>query len=157
VDFTSAEFSGGRVEFIGARFSGSQVDFSVARFSGSRVIFGVARFSGGQVDFGGAKFSGSQVDFVDAHFSGSRVDLSDARFAGGEVDFSSTGDWSFPPAFPWTGTPPPGVKLPRRRINPRRSGRASAAACAWASAPSRRARLASLKLTYPQISRQTCG
>ncbi len=114
VDFAGAEFSGGRVEFIGARFSGSQVDFSVARFSGGRVIFGVARFSGGQVDFGGAKFSGSRVDFLDAHFSGSRVDLSDARFAGGEVDFSSTGDWSFPPALPWTDTPPPGVKFPRK-------------------------------------------
>jgi uncharacterized protein YjbI with pentapeptide repeats len=114
VDFGSAEFSGGRVEFIGARFSGSQVDFSVARFSGSRVIFDGARFSGGQVDFGGATFSGSRVDFLDAHFCGSRVDLSDARFASGEVDFSSTGDWSFPPAFGWTGTPPRGVKLPTK-------------------------------------------
>ena len=29
-----------------------------------------------------------------------------------EVDFSKAIDWSAPPKFPWTDTPPPGVKLP---------------------------------------------
>ena len=37
-----------------------------------------------------------------------------AEFSGGTVDFSGAGDWSFPPAFPWTDTPPPGVKLPKK-------------------------------------------
>jgi hypothetical protein len=32
--------------------------------------------------------------------------------SGATVDFSDASDWSYPPAFPWTGTPPPGVKLP---------------------------------------------
>jgi hypothetical protein len=44
-------------------------------------------------------------------FSGSEVDFSGAKFSGGEVDFSYAGNWSSPPAFPWTDTPPPGVKL----------------------------------------------
>jgi hypothetical protein len=33
---------------------------------------------------------------------------------GGTVDFSGAGDWSFPPAFPWTDTAPPGLKLSRK-------------------------------------------
>jgi hypothetical protein len=37
-----------------------------------------------------------------------------AHFSGGDVDFSQVGDWSVPPSFPWTGTLPPGVKLPRK-------------------------------------------
>jgi len=31
----------------------------------------------------------------------------------GKVDFSDAGDWSLPPAFPWTDTLPSGVKLPK--------------------------------------------
>jgi hypothetical protein len=41
-------------------------------------------------------------------------DFSGARFSGGTVDFSNLDDWSFPPAFPWTVTPPTGVKLPKK-------------------------------------------
>jgi hypothetical protein len=52
------------------------------------------------VYFGGAEFSGGEVYFRGADFSG------------GKVDFSRVGDWSTPPTFPWTDTPPPGVKLP---------------------------------------------
>ena len=91
---------------FGAKFSGGMVHFIGAEFSGGTVSFG-AEFSGGTVSFGGARFSGSKVWF------------STAKFSGGEVDFSRVDDWSFPPAFPWTDTPPPGVKLPRRKINPR--------------------------------------
>ena len=36
-----------------------------------------------------------------------------AEFSGGKVSFLSASDWSSPPAFPWTDTPPPGVSLPR--------------------------------------------
>jgi hypothetical protein len=46
------------------------------------------------------------------HFSGGRVTFNRAQFSGGTVDFSDAADWSCPPAFPWTGTPPSGVKLP---------------------------------------------
>lgn len=37
-----------------------------------------------------------------------------AFFKGGTVDLSDARDWSDPPKFPWTDTPPPGVKLPPR-------------------------------------------
>jgi hypothetical protein len=47
-------------------------------------------FSGGRVNFDGAVFSGAQVDFTVAKFSGGTV------------------------SFPWTGTPPPGVELPKK-------------------------------------------
>jgi hypothetical protein len=59
-------------------------------------------------------FSGGVVSFFGAVFSGRAVDFTDAVFSGGEVNFSDPGDWSFPPSFPWTDTPPPGVKLPKR-------------------------------------------
>ena len=59
-------------------------------------------------------FSGGTVDFSGATFSGGTVGFSGARFSGGTVDFSDPGDWSVPPAFPWTGTPPSGVKLPKK-------------------------------------------
>jgi uncharacterized protein YjbI with pentapeptide repeats len=85
-DFTGAMFDGG--DFSHAVFCGRQVDFRLAVFSGGHVGFGGAKFSGGRVGFSGAQFSGSEVDFVDAR------------------------DWSVPPEFPWTGTPPAGVKLP---------------------------------------------
>ena len=98
--FDLAEFSGGAVSFD-AEFSGGRVHFVGAEFSGGRVTFG-ARFSGGTVSFHGAKFSGSRVLF------------GTAKFSGGEVDFSRVDDWSFPPAFDWTDTPPPGVKLPQK-------------------------------------------
>jgi hypothetical protein len=59
-----------------------------------------------------ARFSGGRVDFSHAQFSGSWVTFTGAQFSGGEVTFSNAGDWSSPPAFPWTDTPPTGVKLP---------------------------------------------
>ena len=72
------------------------------------------RFSGGKIRFDDAEFSGGTVSFHDAVFSGGLVHFLGALFSGGEVFFDSARDWSVPPAFPWTGTPPPGVKLPRR-------------------------------------------
>jgi hypothetical protein len=115
VAFYGAEFSGGMVAFGGAKFSGAEVDFYDAEFSGSRVGFTAAKFSGGVVNFGRAKFSGGEVGFTAAEFSGSEVDFVGAEFSGGKVDFRGTGDWSFPPAFPWTDTPPPpGVMLPKK-------------------------------------------
>jgi uncharacterized protein YjbI with pentapeptide repeats len=132
-DFRGAKFSGGTLDFAGAEFSGGTVYFDDAEFSGGTVNFRNAKFSGGMVrwvgnmgpssppefcgstvDFDGAEFSGGMVDFDGAEFSGGRVHFRDAAFSGGTVDFSSTSDWSFPPDFPWTGTPPPGVKLPTK-------------------------------------------
>lgn len=124
VNFTGAEFSGGTVDFSDARFSGGRVGFWRARFSGGEVDFLGSQFSGGGVDFSGARFSDGTVDFVDAEFSGGEVNFSGARFSGGKVgfsrarfsggtlNFSRVDDWSVPPRFPWTDTPPPGVKLP---------------------------------------------
>jgi len=63
-------------------------------------------------DFTGVVFDGG--DFARARFSRGTVRFGGAEFSGGEVDFSGAGDWSFPPAFPWTEMPPSGVKLPRR-------------------------------------------
>jgi len=124
VAFSGAAFSGGTVAFGRARFSGSTVDFSAARFSGGTVDFGAelsivpfyvgAMFSGGVIAFSGAVFSGGTVAFGRARFSGSTVDFSRAVFSGGIVNFSDVGDWSSPPAFSWTDTPPSGVKLPSK-------------------------------------------
>ena len=114
VEFDGAKFSGGMVDFRAARFSGGWVDFDRARFSGGTVGFGGAEFSGGTVGFGYAKFSGGTVHFIDARFSGGTVGFGGAKFSGGEVDFSRVGNWSFPPTFDWTDTPPPGVKLPQK-------------------------------------------
>jgi hypothetical protein len=110
--FDSANFSGGEVDFSGAEFSGGEVSFDGANFSGGEVIFSGAEFSGGEVSFDGANFSGGTVSFNSAKFSGGEVDFTRTNFSGSEVDFSDAGDWSFPPAFPWTDTPPSGVKLP---------------------------------------------
>jgi hypothetical protein len=143
VDFLGARFSGGRVLFDNAVFSGGKVSFNGAEFSGGVVTFDNARFSGGEVYFS-AEFTDGQVSFNFARFEGGTVDIggsfspgvvtgAQVRFSGefsdgsvsfintvfspgldgGEVDFSH-GDWSSPPAFPWTGTPPPGVKLPEK-------------------------------------------
>ena len=126
VDFSGAVFSGGTVDFSGAQFvhggtvrfsgaaftDGATVSFSRATFGDGEVNFSEAVFSGGTVDFGGAEFSGGTVDFSGAEFSGGDVSFVTAIFAGGTVDFSTPGDWSTPPAFPWTDTLPPGVKLP---------------------------------------------
>jgi hypothetical protein len=73
---------------------GRQLD----RLGGDTVSFSAAAFSDGQVNFS-AVFSDGLAYFG-------------VVFSGGAVDFSDPGDWSFPPAFPWTDTPPPGVKLP---------------------------------------------
>jgi uncharacterized protein YjbI with pentapeptide repeats len=124
VSFDGAEFSGGKVRFYnaefrsktvnfsGARFSGGEVSFGKARFSGGEVYFTEAQFSGGRVSFGGARFSGSRVPFARARFSGAEFYFGGAEFTGGEVDFSEADDWSTPPKFPWTDTPPLGVTLP---------------------------------------------
>src|SRR6266566_209494 len=118
VSFGEAELSGGEVIFAMAQFSGGHVDFLATVFSGAEVDFRFAQFSGGEVNFGHAVFSGGTVDFTAAGISpiGS-IRFSDAEFSGGTVDFTDPADpddWSFPPAFPWTGTPPPGVKLPKK-------------------------------------------
>jgi uncharacterized protein YjbI with pentapeptide repeats len=114
VVFGDARFSGGKVGFLGTRFSDGRVSFVGARFSGGTVIFGGTAFSGGTVDFDRAEFSGGTVDFGDARFSGGKVSFVGATFSGGTVDLSSAGNWSSPPKFPWTGTAPPGVKLPKK-------------------------------------------
>jgi hypothetical protein len=127
--FADAEFSGGTVDFRGAMFSGYEavfsravfsggtVDFRCAKLSASHVSFRGAKFSGGKADFCGAKFSSSSVDFDLAEFSGGKVRFFLAEFSG-KVDFSSPGDWSVPPAFPWTSrdVPPRGVKLPPQAV-----------------------------------------
>jgi uncharacterized protein YjbI with pentapeptide repeats/uncharacterized membrane-anchored protein YhcB (DUF1043 family) len=114
VDFRGAVFSGGEVDFRGAEFSGGTVRFLDARFSGGQVDFDEAEFSGGTVSFYRAVFSGGKVDFRGAVFSGSEVRFLAAQFSSGTVDFSQVDDWSAPPAFPWTDSPPSGVKLPRK-------------------------------------------
>jgi Pentapeptide repeats (9 copies) len=93
-------------------WQGLNFDFTGAVFDGA--YFDDAKFSGGTVDFDRAKFSGGTVRFRRAKFSGGTVDFSGAQFSGATVDFSDASEWSYPPAFPWTGTPPPGVKLPRK-------------------------------------------
>ncbi len=115
ISFEDAEFSGGTVSFYAARFCGGTVDFRGARFSGGEVSFRRGVFSGGTVDFDDARFSGGIVTFRHGVFSGCRVDFRKAQFSGGEVDFIGAEDWSSPPAFPWTDTPPPGVKLPGKK------------------------------------------
>ena len=128
VTFGGAIFSGGTVVFSFTLFSGGEVDFYDARFSGSEVVFGNAGFSGSEVNFGGAGFSGGLINFLMAEFSGGEVNFLGARFSGGEVSFASAGfsgctvdfsqvaDWSCPPAFPWTDSPPSGVRLPTKGI-----------------------------------------
>jgi hypothetical protein len=114
VSFWHAEFSGGEVIlFDSANFSGGEVDFSGAKFSGGEISFDGAKFPGGEISFSGAKFPGGEISFDGAGFSGSTVDFSGAKFSGSTVDFSGARDWSCPPAFPWTDTPPSGVKLPK--------------------------------------------
>jgi hypothetical protein len=98
--------------FRGVIFDGA--DFGGAQFSGGEVLFTGAKFSDGTVHFGGAVFSGAKVSFVAAVFSGGLVDFHGAGFSGGTVNFSGPRDWSCPPTFPWTDTPPRGVSLPRR-------------------------------------------
>jgi len=111
VNFYRAKFSGGTVDFSSAQFSGGWVGFEAAEFSGGTVSFYSAQFFGGTVDFSSARFSGGTVDFGLAKFSSGEVRFERAEFSGGTVDFTNPDDWSFPPAFPWTDTPPSGVKL----------------------------------------------
>ena len=127
VDFHGAEFSDGLVSFRDAKFSDSQVSFSSTEFCGSGVNFGYAEFSGADVDFTGAnlsragvsfsaaEFSGGEVNFAYAEFSGADVHFDFAVFSGGEVDLSYPAIWEHPPRFTFTGTPPPGLKLPEDR------------------------------------------
>jgi Pentapeptide repeats (9 copies) len=115
VYFGDAEFSDGTIDFSGAQFTGGTVYFSRGKFSGGTVDFGDAEFSGGTVYFRRAKFSGGTIDFSGAQFTGSMVDFRDAQFSGATIDFSDASDWSYPPAFPWTDTPPSGVKLPGKK------------------------------------------
>jgi uncharacterized protein YjbI with pentapeptide repeats len=124
VTFNDAKFCGGAVNFDGG-FTGASVLFGGAKFSGGTVNFSRARFAGGEVIFAEAQFSGGTVNFADALFTGGAVNFASrgcfggAEFSGGEVDFSPTRDWSHPPQFPWTGTPPPGVKLPKKEDQPK--------------------------------------
>ena len=140
VDFSNAEFSGGTVRFGGARFSGGTIRFENATFSRGEVDFGAAAvpgselgydsdpfgradstsfistaiFSGGVVDFTGAQFSGGTVDFTTTNVPSVVTTYFPSAFSGGTVDLSRPGDWSVPPRFAWAGTPPPGVKLPKK-------------------------------------------
>jgi Pentapeptide repeats (9 copies) len=118
VYFADARFSGGTVDFGGARFSEGWVYFAGAQFSGGRVSFRGAQFSGGAAHFGDTEFAGCTVDFRGAQFSGGTVFFGGARFSDGIVDFTSPSDWSFPPTFPWTDTPPSCVKLPKKADRP---------------------------------------
>ena len=124
VDFMSASFSGGTVDFYGAQFSDGEVSFGLAQFSSGSIYFHRARFSGGTADFrfaefrGGlvnfcSEFSGGTADFRHTKFCGGTADFRFAEFRGGTVDFRDAIDWSFPPLFSWTDTPPPDVKLPQ--------------------------------------------
>jgi uncharacterized protein YjbI with pentapeptide repeats len=125
VDFTRAILSRGEIRFGNAQFSaGAEITFAYAIFSGGSVRFGEARFSGAMINFVGVQFSGSTFYFGDAQFSGGSVRFSkakfsggmvrfiNAQFSGGDVDFHDIADWSHPPMFSFTGSPPPGVKLP---------------------------------------------
>jgi hypothetical protein len=112
VNFSGAEFSAGRVSFDFSKFSGSTAFFRHAKFSGAKVEFVGAEFSSGLVSFNYAEFSSGEVDFFSGKFSGGKVEFVGAEFCGGKVDFSLPADWSVPPAFQWTDTRPPGVKLP---------------------------------------------
>jgi hypothetical protein len=115
VRFELAEFTAGTVSFRGARLSGSTIEFNRAKFSGGTILFSHAQFSSGQADFSHAQFSSGSAYFRDAKFSGAQVHFGSAQFSGGTIDFSEAGDWSFPPAFPWTSTPPSCVMLPQTR------------------------------------------
>jgi uncharacterized protein YjbI with pentapeptide repeats len=119
VSFSDAEFSGARVSFSDAEFSKGTVSFGREEepaTGGSLILSRGARFSGGEVSFSGAKFSGGTMNFSGAEFVGTVIDfgakLSDTQFSGGTVDFSQAASWSRPPTFRFSGTPPPGVKLP---------------------------------------------
>jgi uncharacterized protein YjbI with pentapeptide repeats len=114
VYFVRARFGGATVYLGGAQFTGGTVYFSGAQFTAGTVDFSFAEFSGGRVTFGGAVFLGGEIDFAVTKFSGSIVDFGNAQFSGATVDFSTADDWSFPPAFSWTGRPPKGLKLPRK-------------------------------------------
>jgi hypothetical protein len=116
VTFGDAVFSGSTVAFEEARFAGGTVSFNRVRFSGGMVCFGGSRsaFGGNQFTFDGSVFSAGMVTFDNAVFSGSTITFEAAVFSGSTVDFSNVDDWSVPPAFPWTDTPPPGVELPEK-------------------------------------------
>jgi len=93
-------------------WQGLDFDFQGVVFDGG--VFSDAQFSGGTVNFRSAEFSGGTVNFSGIRFRQGRV-FDGAEFSGGTVDFSDVFDWSSPPAFPWTDTPPSGVKLPRKK------------------------------------------
>jgi hypothetical protein len=112
-DFTGVVFDGGN--FSGAKFSGGRVNFPNAEFTGGTVNFDGAQFSGGTIYFWGAEFTGGTVNFTSAQFTGGEVSFDGAEFTDGTVDFSAASHWSVPPAFPWTDTPPSGVKLPKKK------------------------------------------
>jgi uncharacterized protein YjbI with pentapeptide repeats len=122
VSFSRAHFSGGTVDFRNAQFSGGTVYFGRAQFSCGTISFDDARFSDGMVDFRNARFPGATVSFSRAHFSGGTVDFRNAQFSGGTADFSGADEWSSPPVFSWTDTPPPGVKLPKKEDQSRAVG-----------------------------------
>jgi hypothetical protein len=115
VAFDYADFDAGTVAFDSAAFSSDTVSFDYAAFSGGTVKFNFAAFAGGVVTFDHSAFSAGTVTFDHAAFSGGELDFDNALFSGGTVDFSKVHDWSFPPKFPWTDTPPAGVQIPTKR------------------------------------------
>lgn len=110
--FDRAVFESGMIDFKGAVFSRGTVSFRDAVFSGATVSFTGAVFSGGTVNFEGAKFAGGNVSFDDATFGAGTVNFGGAEFSGGTVSFRTPRNWSRPPVFDFTGTPPPVVTLP---------------------------------------------
>ncbi|WP_331740100.1 pentapeptide repeat-containing protein (plasmid) [Streptomyces albidoflavus] len=107
MDFSDANFSGGRVSFVFASFSGGAVSFDRASFSGGEVAFNFASFSDGMVFFNGARFSGGSVTFRGAMFSGGRVTFEDAT--GPSPEGLMRAAFSAPPAA--TVTVPPAWQL----------------------------------------------
>ena len=91
-----------------------EVRHTVIRVITAHLRPGVAvSWQGLDLDFTGVVFDGG--DFGGAQFSGGTVSFEHAEFSGGIVDFSQPGSMSTRPMFPWTSTPPTGVKLPIKK------------------------------------------
>ena len=137
VNFNDAKFSGDWVIFDGAKFSGGTVNFEQRRVLRRQSASSTPSSPAAKSTSCDAEFSGGTVTFDDAKFSGGTVELRPRRVSpaaksasstpsspaarstsstpsspAAKVDFSDLGDWSYPPIFSWTGTPPSGVKLP---------------------------------------------
>jgi len=110
--FRDSEFSGSLVVFNRTVFNGGETSFRWSRFHGGILRFDRTVFAAGSVEFDRSEFAGSALIFNQAEFKGASVTFNRSYFSGGNIDFSEVGNWSTPPVFPWTDTPPPGVKLP---------------------------------------------